>query len=233
MSSSFPYFDIVLWAMIAGFLILRLRALLGRSSHDEPSRAEPGTRLGDLQERIPASAGDVERLPSKAERALNENPHLRQALVGIRRIDPSFDLDAFLEGARGFYSLVLEAFWAGDREQLRPFLSEDVLSDFDAAIRAREEAGETIEGRIVDIEQIKITDIRLTGSHAEIDVRYEAELVAITRDREGRIIAGNPSDTVRAIDIWTLERDLASGDPNWSLVATRTIETGEESRPGG
>ncbi len=229
MNDGFPYFDVVLWAMVAGFLILRLRALLGRSSHDEPGRIEPRPVPGDPHGGEAVPAGTLERPRSEAERRLEENPRLRQALARVRRIDPGFDLEAFLDGARGFYGLVLEAFWAGDRERLRPFLSDEVFADFDVAIRAREEAGETIEGRVVDIERIEIADIRLDGTKAEIDLRYEAELVAITRDRQGRIVAGNPSDTVRAVDVWTLERDLASEDPNWTLVATRTLEADEDA----
>ncbi len=232
MGNSFPYFDLVLWAMIAGFLILRLRALLGRSSHDEGSRAERRTLPDDRQDRASATSEATERPPSEAERSLGEDPILGPALARVRRLDPDFDLGAFLEGARNFYHLVLEAFWTGDREKLRPFLSDEVFADFDAAIRAREQAGETIDGRIVDIERIEIADIRLSGTCAEIGLRYEAELVAVTRDRDGRIVSGNPSDTVRAIDIWTLERDLASEDPNWTLVATRTLDEGEGNPAG-
>ncbi|MBX3562227.1 MAG: Tim44 domain-containing protein [Sphingomonas sp.] len=208
---------IVLLAMIALFVGLRLYAVLGqRTGHEQ----RPVTR--------PEAAPGVEPAPAKADApiAASEPSSLafeQGASGGIRAIiaaDASFDVARFLEGAQGAYRMILEAFWKGDREELGYLAAPDVRDAFTAAIAEREAAGHTLDNRLVAIERALIEDARLTGSEAEIEVRFDAFVAAITRNAEGEVVAGSLSDAIPTHDIWTFRRDLKSGDPNWLLVET-------------
>ncbi|GER05951.1 hypothetical protein JCM17843_02610 [Kordiimonadales bacterium JCM 17843] len=153
---------------------------------------------------------------------LEANPALRKAFRAMQKVDSYFDVDAFIDGARSVYPMVLEAFWRGDREELRGLLNDDVYEDFNAAITAREEASQTAQGRVLDLVDVRIEDAKLVGSVAEITVAYKAEIVLVTMNDRDEVIEGNSSDTVMVNDVWTFERDLKSSDPAWLLVATRS-----------
>jgi predicted lipid-binding transport protein (Tim44 family) len=208
---------IVLLAMIALFVGLRLYAVLGQRTGQEQ---QPVTRPDAALEREPkaATAGAA---PNPAEPS--GLAYEQGAATGIREIiaaDPGFDVARFLEGAQSAYRMVLEAFWKGDREELGHLANAEVAGAFGDAIDAREAAGQTLDNRLVAIERAAISDARLTGKVAEIEVRFDAFVAAVTRDKDGEMIAGSLSDAVPTNDIWTFQRDLGSKDPNWLLVET-------------
>lgn len=208
---------IVLLAMIALFVGLRLYAVLGqRTGHEQ----RPLTR--------PEASPTLESAPAKAEpsAAATEPSGLafdQGAAGGIRAIiaaDSSFDVARFLEGAQGAYRMILEAFWKGDREELAWLTAPQVREAFESAIKEREAAGHTLDNRLVAVERATIDDARLDGKVAEIDVRFDAFVAAVTRNAEGEVVAGSLSDAIPTHDIWTFRRDLKSQDPNWLLVET-------------
>ncbi len=209
--------EIVLLAMIALFVGLRLYAVLGtRTGHEQqpvirPETA-PETKLAPAVADVPVNTAEPSGLAYE-----------KSAAAGISAIiaaDPAFDVARFVEGAQAAYRMVLEAYWKGDREELAFLANDEVKGAFEAAIDAREAAGETVENRLVAIERAAIEDARLTGKVAEIEVRFDAFIAAVTRNREGEVIAGSMSDAVPTKDIWTFQRDLKSRDPNWRLVET-------------
>ena len=210
--------EIVLLALIALFVGLRLYAVLGqRTGHEQQpvARSEP-----KAPEAAPAKAA-----PDLAANAPEPTglAYEQGAASGIRAIiaaDPAFDVARFIEGAQAAYRLVLEAFWKGDREELAFLANDEVRLAFEAAIDEREAAGHVPDNRLVGIERAAIEDARLTGRIAEIEVRFEAFVAAVTRDRDGELVAGSMSDAVPTNDIWTFQRDLSSKDPNWRLVET-------------
>lgn len=210
-------FEIVLLAMIALFVGLRLYAVLGqRTGHEQQPvirpeaapEAKPVPQVSDL----PASTSEASGLA-----------YDKGAAAGISAIiaaDSSFDVARFIEGAQAAYRMTLEAFWKGDREELAWLANDDVRGAFESAIDAREAAGETLDNRLVAIERATIEDARLRGKVAEIEVRFDAFIAAVTRNREGEVVAGSMSDAVPTKDLWTFQRDLKSRDPNWRLVET-------------
>lgn len=210
--------EIVLLAMVALFVGLRLYSVLGRrTGHEQQPILRPAETPGVTEASVPAADLAVERPETGG--FVYEEP----ATPGIRAIvaaDPSFDVARFLEGGQAAYRMILEAFWRGDREELRHLVGGDVLATFEEAITAREEAGEQLDNRLVQIERAVIQDARLTGGSAEVDVRFDADIAAVTRDREGKVIAGTLSDAIPTHDVWTFRRNLGSGDPNWLLVET-------------
>jgi predicted lipid-binding transport protein (Tim44 family) len=210
--------EIVLLAMVALFVGLRLYSVLGRrTGHEQQPILRPAETAAAGDSAAPPADLAVDRPETGG--FVYEEP----ATPGIRAIvqaDPGFDVARFLEGGQAAYRMILEAFWRGDREELRHLVGGDVLATFEEAITAREEAGEQLDNRLVQIERAVIQDARLTGRVAEIDVRFDADIAAVTRDREGKVIAGTLSDAIPTHDVWTFRRDLASGDPNWLLVET-------------
>lgn len=209
--------EIVLLAMIALFVGLRLYAVLGqRTGHEQQPVTRPETAP---EQPSAAQAPDLAANPAEPSGYAYE----KGAAAGIRAIiaaDPGFDVARFVEGAQAAYRMVLEAFWKGDREELGHLTGDDVRAAFEAAIAEREAAGHALDNRLVAIERAAIEDARLDGRVAEIEVRFDAFIAAVTRDKEGELVAGSMTDAVPTNDIWTFRRDLSKSDPNWRLVET-------------
>jgi predicted lipid-binding transport protein (Tim44 family) len=211
---------IVLLAMIALFVGLRLYAVLGqRTGHEQQPVTRPEAATGPELATAPAEAKPGAAEPSGL--AFEQG-----AATGIRSIisaDSNFDVARFLEGAQSAYRMILEAFWKGDRKELAFLVGDDVRATFESVIDEREAAGHKLDNRLVAIERAAIEDARLSGPVAEIDVRFDAFVVAVTRDAEGELVAGSLSDAIPTHDVWTFRRTLGSQDPNWALVETDEV----------
>ena len=209
--------EIVLLAMVALFVGLRLYSVLGRRTGHEQ---QPVTRPDAVPGAEPI-APLTDAAPDRSEGG--SLVYEDRAAPGIRSIvnaDNSFDVARFLEGAQGAYRMVLEAFWRGDRQEIAFLTGGEVREAFEAAIREREEAGHKLDNRLVAIERAVIEDASLEGRTASITVRFDSDIAAVTRDAEGTVVAGSLEDAVPAHDLWTFRRDLSSPDPNWLLVDT-------------
>ena len=211
---------IVLLAMIALFVGLRLYSVLGQRTGAEQ---RPLTR----PEATPSTETKAPAPEAKTGASEPSGFAFEQgAASGIRAIisaDPDFDVARFLEGAQGAYRMVLEAFWKGDREELAFLATDEVRDAFETAITEREAAGHKLENRLVAIERAAIEEAKLDRRVAEIDVRFDAYVVAVTRDAEGELVAGSMSDAIPTHDVWTFRRTLGSQDPNWLLVDTDEV----------
>ena len=208
----------VLLAMVALFVGLRLYSVLGRRTGHEQ---QPILRPAETPVAPEPAAPVADPAPERAE--ASGMVYEDEAAAGIRAIvaaDPAFDVGRFLEGVQAAYRMILEAFWKGDREELRHLAAADVLASFEEAIDAREAAGHRLENRLVRIERATIVGAALEGKDASITVRFDADIAAVTRDRDGNVIAGTLSDAIPTHDVWTFRRSLASSDPNWLLVET-------------
>ncbi len=216
------FYEIVILAAIAAFLGLRLYSVLGqRADHEEehvPGRFE---RHGEVPPpaALPRQPANLEQQPreDKLEGVL---PAVERGVREIAAADRRFDLLSFLEGAKGAYGMVLEAFWQGDRETLRELCDDDVYAGFDAAIAAREEAGETLDNRLIRIEDATVHSATLDGRMARIAVLFVADIAAVTRDSDGQIVAGSLDDAIESRDVWTFSRDVGSASPHWVLDET-------------
>jgi predicted lipid-binding transport protein (Tim44 family) len=211
---------IVLLAMIALFVGLRLYAVLGqRTGHEQQPVTRPDAVPGVAQ--APAAADAPAPTPEQSGMVFDAG-----AATGIRAIiaaDPDFDVARFMDGAQAAYGMILEAYWKGDREELAHLVGPEVLSSFESAIAERETAGHVLNNRLVNIDRATIDSARLDGKAAEIEVRFVAYVAAITRDADGHVVAGSLEDAVETNDIWLFRRDLKSRDPNWLLVETDEV----------
>ena len=218
MGEGFVFIEIVIFAMIAAFLVYRLRSVLGRRHGDERQRPNPFTPP-------PARPDNVVSMPQRpagAPVAPDEPQSLAASLAQISAADPTFDEKTFVQGARGAFQMIVEAFARGDTATLRPLLSDDVYDSFVQAIRQREAAGETRETRIDRIQDVDITEARLDGRDALVTVRVVSDQIDVTRNAQGEVVDGDPKQPIEVVDIWTFRRNTRARDPNWALVETRT-----------
>jgi predicted lipid-binding transport protein (Tim44 family) len=226
MGDGFQYFDIIIFAMIAAFLVLRLRGVLGRRTGTE----KPRELFPRSTAKRDAASDNVVSLPD-AVRARDElapvpaGPRAASPEAGIAQIrsaDPGFDTNGFVQGARGAFEIIVHAFAAGDTATLRPLLSDEVYERFAEAIRQRIAAKETHETQLVSIKTAEIDEAELNGRTAFVTAKFVSDQVNVTRAADGKVVDGEPDHVVEKTDFWTFARNTRSQDPNWLLVATRS-----------
>lgn len=213
--------EIVILAMVAGFLGLRLYSVLGRRAEHEEEQPIP-SRFDRPDERMEDGAV-LDRRPLAQVKSAGHADAVLANEAGVRAIaaaDPRFDISGFVEGAKGAYAMILEAFWKGDKETLRELCDDDVYDHFSAAIDAREAAGETLENRLIRIENAVIRSAELDGRTARIAVLFVADIAAVTRNAEGALVAGSLDDAIESRDVWTFMRHLDAPGPDWKLDET-------------
>ncbi len=219
------YFDIILFAMVAAFLVLRLRSVLGRRTGQNGTAARPdlaaaprrqGEKIGDKVVAL-GSRNAAVRPPIDAA------PPADAIAAGLERIvgaDPGFDPAQFLDGARAAFEMIVGAFAAGDKPRLRPLLSDEVYTPFAAAIDERAAARETLETRIIGLKRLDIVEAGLTGRVARITVKFVSDQINLLRAHDGSVVDGDPDHAVEKTDFWSFSRDTRASDPNWVLEAT-------------
>lgn len=214
--------ELVLLALVAAFLGLRLYSVLGkRTGHEqeEPLRRPAESPAPPVAMPIPRDNATL-ATPSVPPRESAVLPAAEAGLRAVMTADRQFDPVRFLGGAQSAYGVILEAFWKGDREALAQLCNGEVLESFEAAITSREERSEVLDNRLVRIEKAQIADAAYNQPDARITVRFDADIAAMVRDSDGNMIGGSLSDAVETHDIWTFSRNIRSGDPNWMLVET-------------
>jgi predicted lipid-binding transport protein (Tim44 family) len=214
-----PLLQLLVLAGIAIFLILRLKSVLGtRDGFEGPPRSE---RMGPAPQRresfeVIDGGPDYDIIDN-----VSEGSDAAEALSRMKRIEPSFNVTQFLQGARGAYEMILMAFERGQLEDVAPFLDEDVYEAFAQVIDARQEQGLIVEAEFLGLRETKLVEATLAGDNrAAITVRFVGELTSVVRDANGEIVEGDAKTAKRQKDIWTFERVMGSDDPNWRLVAT-------------
>lgn len=227
MGEGFYFVDILIFAMVAAFLVYRLRSVLGRRHGEERQRPNPFAQRPPQAPGTPTDDGDnVVQLPDRgrgADMPTRETPAtLADGVRQIRAADPAFNERHFLHGARAAFEMIVGAFAAADTATLRPLLADDVYDNFAEAIRQRQAAGETLTTELKGFEGVELLDARMDGRHAICQVRFTTRQINVTRDSQGNIMDGDPDQALEVVDIWTFSRNVRSKDPNWLLVETRT-----------
>ncbi|MAH84336.1 MAG: hypothetical protein CBB68_08405 [Rhodospirillaceae bacterium TMED8] len=245
MSNGFQFIDIILFAMIAAFLIMRLRNVLGRRdghegnyrdsyNGDASEQNDASTSDGNIDTDIDGNdnlaqltdhANDIEAA-SNSNRITEENDNEPKVsgLIDLQNAHPSFNLEEFLAGARVAFEMVLGAYATGDRKVLENLLSSEVFGNFVRAIDERENLGHTLEDTLVGISKSEILDANTDNGRVMVTVKFMSEQINVVRDAEGQIASGNPNEVVDAVDFWTFARDIQATNPNWTLVATRSLD---------
>ena len=216
-------FTIVLLALVAAFLGLRLYSVLGkRTGHEqEPVARQPIDAAAPMMRQPLPSGESGSSLPQGD--VSNVDLAAQSGLRSIANADRTFDVGLFIEGSKSAYKMVLEAYWNGDRESLRFLCDDDVYESFAEAIDGREARGETLTNRLVRIDEARVVDASFDHPMARVAVRFDADIAAMVKDAEGNVIGGSMTDAVETHDVWTFMRDVKSGDRNWKLDETDSV----------
>lgn len=210
---------IVILAMVAAFLGLRLYSVLGKRTGHEQQPAPQAEERAPIAVLTPKRVDDIASEPVRSPDGLI-GPAAENGIRAIISADRRFDVNQFVDGAKSAYRMILEAFWKGDRNELAYLCDADVSASFGQAIDAREEEGQTLDNRLIRIDRVQIADASLNGGVASVTLRFDADIAAVTRDRDGNVVAGSLTDAVATHDVWTFSRDIRSSDPNWKLTET-------------
>ncbi|MCF8482977.1 MAG: Tim44/TimA family putative adaptor protein [Rhodospirillum sp.] len=219
MNEGFQYIDIIVIAMVAAFLVLRLRSVLGRRTGEEKQRFDPTAGPGASQG---SGRDNVVDLPGRGPMGAEAGDGtVAGGLTQIQLADSSFEPNGFIEGAQGAFKMILSAYANGEKATLKPLLAGEVYQNFARAIDERDAADETMETELISMKSVDITEARMDGTDALVTVTFKSEQVNIIKNSGGEIIDGDPNAVEQVTDIWTFRRDTTSGDPNWELLVTR------------
>jgi predicted lipid-binding transport protein (Tim44 family) len=223
MGEGFYYVDIIVFALIAGFLVYRLRSVLGQRSGEERQRPNPFATDANNQ----APRDNVIPMPDRSRVVtpavpVDEPFSLSAGIVQIQTADPSFEEKRFIQGAGAAFEIIVNAYATGDTATLRPLVSDDVYDSFSGEIRRRVAAGDSHETHIERIRTVELLEARLDGRNAVVTVKIVSDQMNVTRNAAGVILDGDPNRLLEVTDIWTFARNTRLKDPNWLLVETRT-----------
>ena len=207
-----PFIDILIFAVIAVLLVLRLRSVLGqKTGYEDQSRGKETAERFE-QKPIPVRP-DVQA-------AANDG----HGMDALRRAEPSFSEAQFLDGARAAFGIILSAYAEGDIAQLKRLLSYDLLQNFTQSIQQRASDGEALSITIEDISHFSILNAQVFDNIASVTVDFHSTQTRMITDEGGNVIEDEGTGKLELVDIWTFERDLTLSDPNWKLAETESPE---------
>ena len=194
MSYSFEYIDIILLAMIAGFIFLRLRGILGKRT------------------------GFEGKAPAQFEEVLK-----KVKIDQSKKINQNFDDEAkkeFLKGAKIAYETIITDFSDNDNKitTSKPLLNKDIYNQFNQALKERNDRGHYAEITFIGINSAVVKDHKKEGNILNVTVDFIAEVITCIRDKEKKIISGDPEKIKKIYDTWVFSRDTTSVNPNWQLI---------------
>ena len=230
------FFDVysIIFLVIAIVIFMRLGSVLGRRTGNEPAPTDPRVKATPTasrndnvvslppRDRTAANSTDATDFGSIERHAPPGTP-LHAGLVAVATAMPTFDINHFLDGAKMAYEMIVTAYADGDRATLKNLLAPEVFDGFEAAIAEREAKGERAELTFVGLQEAKITAAELDGRTAKLTLRFVADLISSTKDRNGNVVQGDATEVQTIRDAWTFARDVTARDPNWKLVATEAV----------
>ena len=196
MNYNFEYIDIILLAMIAGFIFLRLRGILGRRT------------------------GYEENLDTNFPQDLQRKKNISKDLDKL-----SFDekeKNDFLNGAKIAYETIITNFANGNLKNIKLLLDKKVYNQFNDAIKHRKEKGLVSNTTFVGIKSALIKDHKIINNILEVTVDFVSEIISCVKDKDNKILSGDPEKVKKVYDTWKFSRDIRSKNPNWLLIDTQT-----------
>ncbi len=198
MNYSFEYIDIILLAMIAGFIFLRLRGILGKRT------------------------GFEGKAPSQFEKVLN-NIQAEKKIIPKENFDDESQKE-FIQGAKIAYETIITDFSDNDNKLIasKPLLNKKIHDQFEEALKERSKRGHNAEITFIGINSAKIKEHKIIDKILSVTVDFESEVITCIRDKNKKIVSGDPDKIKKIYDTWIFSRDTRSNNPNWQLVDTLT-----------
>ena len=208
MQLSLPFIDIIIFAIIAIFLVYRLKSILGQNSE--------GNKQNDKIDINKKDFANVVKLGNK--KLVKKNTKINKD--SISEIDPTFNEKEFLKGAQNFFEMVIDCFVKGNLDDIVNFIDDKLIKNFQLVIDERLEEEESLKIEIIDIKSIQIKNVNILNNFLRISVLFESEQVKVLKDKKGKIIDGDQKNSILVKDLWTFERNIDSKNLNWKLVET-------------
>ena len=200
MSENFGYIDIILLAIMAGFILLRLRSTLGKGADNMPMK----TRFTQSQ---------------------NNEEFVKTTLQDETKQDENkFNEKTFIKGAEAAYEMIINAFARGDRKTLKPPLTKELFKSFDDVIKERADKKITSEMTFIGIKETKVLDVNIEGSVHNVKTKFVSEIVNCLKNEKSEVIEGDPEQIKLVTDVWVFRKDLKSSDPTWYLTELSSEE---------
>ena len=209
MQNGFPYLDILIFGVIAIFLIFRLKNILGTKTDFEES--------GLNKKKQSNQYSNVVSLKS------NRNDLTNSETDKIKKVDPNFDIINFLEGSKTFFEMVLKSFVSGNLDDVKDFIKPSVLKSFKGAIEDRNKENETLIIDLISVEKNKIISSAITKSSIKINVIFETLQITALMDKNEKIIDGDTNKEILVKDEWIFEKKIKDQNPNWTLIETKSL----------
>ncbi len=209
MQNGFPYIDILIFGVIAIFLIFRLKNILGTKTDFEES--------GLNEKKQSKQYSNVISLKSNNDDLANEE------IDKIKKVDSNFDTVNFLDGSKTFFEMVLKSFVSGNLDNVKNFIKPSVLKSFKGAIDDRNKENETLIIDLKSIEKNKIVSSVVTKSSIKINVFFETLQITALMDKHEKIIDGDINKEILVKDEWIFEKKINDQNPNWTLIETKSL----------
>ena len=208
MQNSFPYIDILIFGVIAIFLIFRLKNILGTKTGFEETNVNKKNEDNQFTNVVPLKSNKDDVVDLELNKILN--------------IDPNFDINDFLSGSKNFFRMVLESFVSGNLENIKEFTKSSVFKSFKSAIDERNKEQETLIIDLKSIKENKIIKATTTKTSIKLNVVFETFQIRALMDKNDQIIDGDTENEILVKDEWVFERKINDNNPNWTLVETKS-----------
>ncbi len=206
MQLSLPFIDIIIFAVIAIFLVYRLKNILGQNSDGNEQNNQ--IDIGKKEFSNVVKLGHLDSEKTKTQKN------------SISTIDPTFNEEDFLKGAQNFFQMVINSFVKGNLKGIENYIDDKLIKSFKLVIDERLEEGESLKIEIVKMKSIKIKDVKELQNFLRLSVLFETEQIKVLKDKKGKVIDGDPKKSILVKDLWTFEKEIKSKDMNWKLVET-------------
>ena len=208
MQLSLPFIDIIIFAIIAIFLVYRLKSILGQNSEG----SEQNNKINIDKKNFT----NVVKLGTKNNDINNPNKNQDKLI----KIDPTFNEKEFLKGAQNFFEMVIDSFVKGNLKNISNFVDSKLIKNFQSVIDERLADKETLKIDIVKMNSIQIKNTTILKQFVRISVLFESEQIKVLKDKKGIVIDGDEDKSILVKDLWTFEKKIQTKDLNWKLVET-------------
>ena len=218
--------DLIFFVLVAAFLIIRLRSVLGRRTGNEKRPKDifmyQDTVLGSGKKKTISEKEDIKE--KSFDESLSKNKvNLKKgtALEKIYYFDQTFSTKKFLAGAKNAYQQIINSYANGEINKIKYLLDSKVFSTFSNEIKSRVKKKYTLEHTLISIKSAAVEKIYVKSSIADIVVKFVSEQVNLLKNKDGKVLKGNDEYIENHTNYWTFSKDLKSNDPNWKLIVTK------------
>ena len=208
MQFSLPFIDIIIFAIIAIFLVYRLKSILGQNSDGN-----------EQNNKIDIGKKDFSNVVKLENDQLNIND-TKINKDTIKQFDPTFNEREFLKGAQNFFEMVIDCFVKGNLKNIEMYIEKKLINNFQLVIDERLQEEETLKIKINKMNSIQIKDVKKQKNFLRLSVLFESEQIKVLKDKKGKIIDGDQKKSILVKDLWTFQREIHSKDLNWILIET-------------